>query len=390
MENPTNTILDRAIKCIKDGLSIEEALLKWPEEEKNLKPLLESAELIMNLPKTEAPEPAMQRKYALSPSKTSWYSWMHLSRLTGIIVAVFFLLIILGGTGYATLKSLPGQKLFAIKKSGEKIRLILAQSPEAKANLRIAITRQRLNEAEKIFKGDHNNPKIENAILAELIKETKKSLEAVNQVAKKNRLNGKAYPIISSLEDLTNKQVALIKEVKPESKIAKATEENSNKLSKIKELIVAATQERSLTELGPGTNTVVISGEISSITKTKITVEKTVFELTEKTQIKDYQGNIIPSENLLEKNKVNILGTKIQGKLIAQRIIVFAKEKKEAVGEVKGIETGNTETSTTPETLIIPETETSKIPKDIKPEDIKPNDIQGTFIIEDPKPQTAF
>ena len=93
------------------------------------------------------------------------------------------------------------------------------------------------------------------------------------------------------IEELTNKQVALIKELKPESKIAKATEENSNKLSEIKELIVAATQERSLAELGLGINTVVISGEITSITETKITVEKTAFELTEKTLIKDKEDN---------------------------------------------------------------------------------------------------
>ncbi len=395
MDNKNNleNILDEAITKLQKGFSKKEAFSACPKNQTELAEMLEISEILTSIPKSPAPKPAMRRKYALSASPVSFFGWLHVHKFVSITTPIVVFILLLAGTTYAAMSSVPGQKLFTLKKSSEQLRLKFASSPEAKVNLQVAIAKQRMQEVEKILQNPQRNPETEQVALNELVTTTQNTLEAVNNAAKNKTLSKESYPLVSSLENLTKQQTALVKEIRPESKIAQTTKENENKLSEIKQLIVAAGQEQTLTQLEPGPNTVVISGKIDAVTETNVTVEKTTFSLTKNTIIKNSEEESLTSKDLVAEQQVNILGTKDEGRLIAQRIIIFEKEEQ---GEVKGEQDEKAENTTTPETIIKKTEDTgsttkeSAIPTINEPEIINPNDIKGIFILEDPKPQTAF
>ena len=60
-------------------------------------------------------------------------------------------------TVYQASNSIPGNALFALKKGGENLQLILASSQTQKASLQVAIAQQRLSDAQQIFNDPASN-----------------------------------------------------------------------------------------------------------------------------------------------------------------------------------------------------------------------------------------
>ena len=391
--NVLEEMLNEAVEMLHKGLTKQEVVLKFPENyRETLLHMLEIAEEIKALPKNSAPKPVMQRKYALSPSKISWAAWLGMHKLMGIAAPAAVFALLIAGTSYAALNSVPGQKLFTLKKSGEQIRLKFAISPEAKINLQTSIAKQRLHEVEKILKNPSRSHEMEDVALNELVSATENTIKTLDAAAKNKTLSRQTEPLVSSLEALTAQQEAIVKEIKPESKIAEASQQNSSKLSEVKKLIVAAGQEQTLANLDPGPNTVVVYGIIEKISETQIIVEKTLFNFTESTVIKNDNEQILTKNDLAVQQQINILATRDQDTLLAQRIIIF-KDRQE--GEVKGEQQEKPVNTTTPESLIKKEnvsssTKESSAPSIEEPQNIDSKDIQGTFIFEDPSPQTNF
>ncbi|MBI5530287.1 MAG: hypothetical protein HY918_02190 [Candidatus Doudnabacteria bacterium] len=381
---------NNAIELLKNGVSKEQALLDMPKEKDELSSLLDLSASLMNLPKNPVPTPLMQRKYILTPEKKLWFAWIHISKLATVSMSVMLLVSTLAVTGYAAYNSGPGQTLFAVKKSAEQVQLVLTYSQDEKANLQIEITKKRLDEAQKIFQDPTSNIEQEKAALSELANQTSTAIAVVNTVTQTSPKAQSNHPLIASLEDLTKKQQNLISAIKPNSEIQEAASgaltalnQSTAKISEIKESIAVAANEQTLAALAQDPNSVSVSGLINNISKDKITIDKTTFELSDKTIVKDSEGKVLPASQLLTAMNVSVSGIKSETKLVAKEIIINKDEANEP--EVKSASTTITSTTTvgknaSTSTATVDEQKPSSTSTD-------PSKATGSFIFEDPLPQ---
>ena len=245
-------IFDKAFSELKNGSSLEEALLKCQPEQENLAEYLTLAKKLHELPKTIAPQPVMQRKYMLVPERLVRFAWLRLpSMATSISIGTLLLISAFGATGYAASNSLPGQTLFAVKKSAENLQLKFASSPEKKVTLQVEFSKKRLMEAQQVISDPKAQPQATKQAINELVSQTKNTVEAVQVITEKEPSPEKSTPIVISLENITAQQQKLINDIKTSgdtTDIAKAketTNENVTKLAEIKKYIQVASSERS-------------------------------------------------------------------------------------------------------------------------------------------------
>jgi hypothetical protein len=394
MDNRENAY-NQALELLQKGRFKEEVLLELAEFKNELAPLLEISTSLLALPKNVAPRPAMQRKYMLAPSKGFWLTWIHISKFAGISMSAMLLVSALTVTGYATFKSSPGQTLFAVKKSAEKLQLILAYNQDKKASIQVQITQNRLNEAKEIFSNPTSNIAQEQAALTELSDQTSNAVAAINTVAINDPKSNKNHPLLASLESIAKEQQNLLTDIKPGGQIQaaansalKTLNQNSEKISKIKQYVAIASNDQALAILNADPNSVAVLGEINAISNTQITVEKTTFELTSKTIVNDSEGNTLNINSLKLNGKVNIVGIKDKNKLLAEQILITANQDSQPL--VKGASSiSGTETSTV-ESLIkeanakSAEQHGSSTNTTVQKD---PNSALGSFILEDPSPQ---
>lgn len=347
--------------------------------------LLKLSASLFNLPKNPVPTPLMNHRYATAKVKSLWYTWMHITRLAAASTTAMLLLSAFAVTGYATYNSAPGQTLFAVKKSAEKLQMVLAYNQNQKASLQIEITQKRLDEARTIFQNPTSNIQQEKAALAELTDQTRNAIEVVNTITANNPKADNNHPLLSSLETITKQQQNLLKEIKPSGEIDEAAgtalvalNKNSAKISEIKQSIAIASNDQTLAKLNGDPNSVAVLGKISSISKTGATVEKTTFSFDSQTVIKNAEGKIITSESLKPETKVSISGKKDGEILVAKDILVVNE-----IGTEPEVKSASTTPDTKPSTST---TSSSTISEPVKPT-VNPNQAQGSYIFEDPNPQ---
>ncbi len=393
-------ILNIALNMMKNGSSLEEALLNWPDKANELRPLLQTAALLMSLPKNSVPEPVMQRKYILSPAKHTWLKLFPVSKLAGLSMSLILLASLVAGTSYAAYSSVPGEALFTLKKSSEQIQLKLATTPEKKASIQIEITKKRLTDAQKVLNNPEAKPELEIAAINELVNQTRNTIEEVSAVTKNSPSPDQNQTAVASLEDINKQQQNMLQEIKPENNLPdnaklamQAVKENTSKVSEIKKYIEAASNEQTLVKLSSDPNTVVLTGNINSVEKKSFSVENTIFYINDNTEIKNSNLDKKDESILNIKAKVSVIAVRNNDKLIAKQITLISGPAEEE-GVVKGT---NTETaSSTAPTATAKKTESASTDKSNEgfqnPESVpttSPYTVTGSFIIEDPTPQTA-
>jgi hypothetical protein len=394
--NNSEQIYNKALEMLKKGRSKEEVLLEFPEHKAELEPLLEISSMLFLMPKNNAPEPAMRRKYILAPAKHVWFAWIHISKFAGVSMSVMLLLSALTVAGHTALNSQPGQNLFAVKKSAEQLELLLASSQDKKADLQVAIAQKRLSEAQAIFSDPSSGPDQKNAVLNELAAQTSTAVAQVSSVAKSDPKAATNNPLLNSLDSITKQQQTLLSEIKPEdSKVTDAAQsalkeldKNTAEISQIKQSVAVATADQSLASLSSDPNVVAVIGEITQLGKDQITVEKTAFVFDSQTAIINSASGTASStlafSQLSLKMKVSISGVKNDKTIVARQVLVLANS--EPQGIVKGDSTTTTSTTVStkkPEETLSeePTSTTSTAPQ------INPNAARGSFILEDPSPQ---
>ncbi len=385
--NNIENIYNKAMDMLHSGHSKEEVLFVFPDYEKELSPLLDISLTLSTLPKNIVPEPAMQRKYILAPTKSFWLAWLHISKFAGVSMSIMLLVSMFLFTSLISLRSAPGQVLFSVKKTTEQLQVILAYNQDKKADLQIKITQKRLNEAREIFNNPNSDTKDEQAALKELTNQTNNAIEVVSSVTKNNPQSDKNHPLLITLETLTKDQQNLLTEIKSSNEVRLeantaqlALNESSAKITEIKNLVAIASNDQALTKLNSDLNSVIVLGYITKITKDEITVEKTNFIINTQTIILDESGKNISAIDLKLNTKVNVSGTKNINHIIATKIILTNPEASEAI--VKGTSTGTittiiTKTATATNSSVTISTE----------EVLDPNQAIGSFILEDPAPQ---
>lgn len=400
-------IYNQALDMLKKGHSKEEILVKFASERNELAALLDVSLGLLSIPKNLVPTPLMQRKYAAVPVKSFWLAWLHVSKFAGVSMSVMLLISALTVMGYQASKAGPGQALFALRKQAEQLKVILASDQDAKASLQIQLTQQRLDEAQAIFGDPTSNLEQKKAALSELSSQTSSAVAQVVAAAKNDPSPNKNNPLLSVLDNLTKKQKSLLAEIKPGSAISSDAQaaqlpldENTAKLSQVKESVVAASNSQVLTSLSAEPNAVVVYGEITQLSKEQISIEKLTFNFGPQTSIKNDNGNDVDPAKLSLGQKAKVIGVKNQNALLAEQVLVTF-EASQAAGqpEVKGAASSTPPASdpkagsqsTTPTSLKKPELQTSlpTIGTGSPAADQSQGTASGLFIYEDPSPQFA-
>jgi hypothetical protein len=149
-------IFEECLERVFDGESIEECVSRYPEQAKELRELLETAvatrKAVAVEPRPEFRARARQQlQNALRERETlqqrRWhFKWNWQPRWAVGLTA--FLVLIISGSGavLASNNSMPGQALYAVKLAAEQVRLAVATSPEAKAEVYVGLAERRVDE----------------------------------------------------------------------------------------------------------------------------------------------------------------------------------------------------------------------------------------------------
>ncbi|MEK7617689.1 MAG: DUF5667 domain-containing protein [Patescibacteria group bacterium] len=372
--------LEEILRQLKNQPLENGTLLGLPEEDREIAVL--AAEL-QSIPLLNAPHAKIRRKYALASEPIPLWKNLVFSFRYSIGIAILLCVMFTSGIAYSTAGSLPGEKLFGLKKSAEQFRVKFALNGAQRAYLQLQIAKKRLNEAQQIVQNQNS----EAAFLAisEVSKATEIAANEVQTLSPKS-IKESSRPLLSSLEDVGKQEKDLVFQLSQNGSAQEGKEDvialslkNQTRVSEIKRSVAISTAEEAIASLSSPDNAVTISGQITQIGKTSITVEKTTFFITEKTIISSSDEKIINPEDLKINAKVAVSGEKNQTQILALKVAVLEKSE-ELAGEVKG-ETTQTHApnSTTPSSILSPSNEES--------DSEKANQATGSFIIEDPSPQ---
>ncbi len=391
-------IFDQALRELKNGDSVKEILSRYPQYSAELSPLLLLSETLFSLPKKSVPRPSMRRKFVLAPAKSwAFSSWLHITRFASVSMAAVLLLTGLAGTTYAALKSLPGEALFPLKKTAEKIQLQFTTDPLAKANMQVEIAQRRLSDAETVFSNPQKNSKQEIAALDELSQQTVEAAKTVQSVSANSSLTSNDHPLVQTFVDVTTKQQTLLNKIKNQQNVSVAvnTAQQANTEAKKVIAVMAATNDKtSLIGLSGDPNSVAMSGTVTHVSADSLNVDKLNFLINSETTIVGQDGQAIQISKIASGTVVDIVGIKSNDLLYAKEIDVLGSGQKTSVSlqatsttasEVKGAST------TTPSSASSTKS-TAKEPVLKKEPGIQgtttpaqdPNSAVGGFIPEDP------
>lgn len=395
---------NQALKLLKQGISAEEILARFPNEQAELAPLLKISSQLLTLPKNIVPTPMMQRRYALAPSPRFWLGWMHLLKVAATSVSVMLLVSALGAGIYATTQSVPGTALFSVKKTAENLELVLATTQQNKATLQIAIAQQRLSEAQQIFADPKSNSSSKTSALNELANQTASAVASVKDVASADPASSQTTPLVASLVNLTNQQKTLLKDIPSNSEVQSAAQsalatlnQTDSQVQQIKMTVAAANSDQTLTSLSSNPNAVAVLGVVNKITADQITVEKTAFSVNDQTQIKDTSGKTLSLADLATGQKVEAIGTNLNSTVTATEIVAIDTNLAQITAPTSTPASAATPTatgtveaaSTVAGSSTSTDQKTVSIPSDSSSPTTDPNTVIGSFIPGDPAPQFA-
>ncbi|MCL6097042.1 MAG: DUF5667 domain-containing protein [Bacteroidetes bacterium] len=216
MEQNIELLLDNCIDEIRKGKSIDECLADYPQYTDELKPLLQLAVQIENLPQpnpssealssalinigkemerntaaaeiSEAIVPSQgdvlpQKGFAASMKKRKTFSFFsegsfrnvfRKSKLAWALSTALLLFFISLGATTLSANSVPGDILYPLKLVTEKVRFLLTFDSYGKAELRLNFSDKRLNELVEVFQKSN---KLDTTLLKNMLDEAKLALE---------------------------------------------------------------------------------------------------------------------------------------------------------------------------------------------------------------------
>lgn len=220
-DKKTDQILDEAIHRLRHGADVSDCLKKYPDA-KWLKSSLKVVERLSSIP-TKTPnidEKTVWDKISLNiavgqtaasqtvAAKQQTMPGLHLALPRGVFAFITLVTILglLNTTAVAAQNSLPGETLYPIKRTVEKIQLTLTMDEVKKTEVRIQHAENRLTEVQTIVQ-QHNSP--DNAkTITQTIVELKDATTQVAGEANENKnllqkvvaLTGKQETVLTDME----------------------------------------------------------------------------------------------------------------------------------------------------------------------------------------------
>ena len=176
---------------VLDELLAEDEGLEESQAQPQLEPLLRLTEEIKALPRPEPNPRAMRatqarvqeaailkkeeaRRGGLFPG---WLTGQSLSLAFTRVLAVVVAVAVVGlGTVAASADSLPHSPLYPVKRTSERMQLLLTFSPSSKAHLHLFFAERRLNETMELMSCCHS---VDDAVLMSMLEETDMAIEII-------------------------------------------------------------------------------------------------------------------------------------------------------------------------------------------------------------------
>lgn len=157
-----NSIID-ALDELESGESVDRILRRHPARAAELRPILETAAQLPDLPPSPSPEARaasqgvlLQRAQQLRDEASRSRSWPSRPRFIFSFVSVLVLILIAGAALLPTsADALPGDALYPLKRAGESVRLLLAP-PSEKGDLRLQLEDERNSEVYEMLETGRN------------------------------------------------------------------------------------------------------------------------------------------------------------------------------------------------------------------------------------------
>ncbi len=335
-------ILDNAIRRTQDTTNPENisvVVSSYPAEvQSELKAMLEIISLARNLPLKSIPVPNQRRLYLQhSPVPSRWNVFGRYFKLIPTSVAAFIL--VTAGTALGAHASLPGDKLFAVKKSYESLQVKLATTPENRAKLQLEIAAQRFEEAQEVL-ATRNDDDSKKVALEELSEQTTVALQGIKESAVS--ISEKNPDLVVKAEEITKSQSNLVAKANSnvaDTEVIQKSQDNKAALRDIKKIIAAANEESGAT-ITPD-DTITTNGQITQIKERSLKLGKNEFEINSDTEIINHTNGNIKFEDLSIGDNVKIQAKILDNQNIAISITIIeeAAKLKEAKPETKPKET---------------------------------------------------
>ena len=182
--NRIKEILDLCIERIRNGESVEDVLASYPDDREQLEPLLQLAESLQEVPRLEPRDSAFCRSLfatgvafaSMKPkrgraerfrSTLAWAASFLVVAMLGIYTTVAF-----------AKASQPGDLLYPIKLAAEKVSLIVVRDPEGRAELRIALSENRLRE----IVASAGEGQVNKTVLLAMLEEAHRALDNIEEI----------------------------------------------------------------------------------------------------------------------------------------------------------------------------------------------------------------
>ena len=189
MNRGFDDILDACLDRItQKGDSIEQCLESYPEQAGELEPLLRAALSAKDVssiePRTEFQRMAKARLLSAVAAKKEkegrrrlpLWSWQQ--RWAVALAVVLALVMMGGGTVAASTNSLPGDVLYSVKTTTERVQAFFTFGKESKANLYMRFAERRIVEIEALAERERNIPE---SVLSVMSAETDRAIALANQ-----------------------------------------------------------------------------------------------------------------------------------------------------------------------------------------------------------------
>ncbi|TET17590.1 MAG: hypothetical protein E3J78_07390 [Candidatus Cloacimonadota bacterium] len=213
-------ILDSCLNAIKKGKSIEYCLLLYPEHTQELEPLLKLALEIDEIPKPEPRKEAINvmlmkigeavvEQSEQEPVLGKFFSRPFLSKpvLVKSLATMLIAIVAVWSMGMVSSRSIPGDILYPIKTTTERVKFTLTRNTEGRAELRLAFADRRLYELLKVLE---KRGTLDEYALKALLRETALALDEA-QTIDENEFN----LFLAHLDHFNNYTEDILNQMKP-------------------------------------------------------------------------------------------------------------------------------------------------------------------------------
>jgi hypothetical protein len=166
--------LEACLVAMDEGMELEKCLENYPKLADELRPTLEAADAARSLANIDVPVEAMNRSRTrllgkaamLRDDKTSRRVWMGLPRLAfSLLLAVVLLVMTSSGLLAVSAESLPGDRLYPVKRAVENLRVQFAPSGVQKYEAEWQYRERRIGEVtELLTMGEERNISFEGVV----------------------------------------------------------------------------------------------------------------------------------------------------------------------------------------------------------------------------------